>query len=340
MRTLLILLNCLIAGGVCFAFVSNVKALSKEKQVVPVRNTAPKSVEKTGPAPAAQTASAPADQVQTIVSANIFNPDRSPNTGARAQNRRVQLSLVGTFKIGKSEGAIIRVKGAVNQNRFMQMGGGMFGMPGMMPGGFGGGPGGFRPGGMGGGPGGFGGGFGGGMGGGPGMGRGPGGMGGGQAGMQQNQMGAARNGRRGGGGEGRGGMMSGTDNRMRFTNMFRQMSGEEDADSATAGTKQYVKVGETLTSGHTLVEVQRFKVVLSRGGSKTELVLEDPSKNQVRASSNTRVPTYQRFMQNQLNTQRQMMQMMQQMSFGMNRAMYNLNRNIQSSGGGGGNARR
>ena len=310
MRTLLILLNCLIAGGVCFAFVSNVKALSKEKQVVPVRNTAPKSVEKTGPAPAAQAAPAPADQVQTIVSANIFNPDRSPNPGARTQNRRVQLSLVGTFKIGKSEGAIIRVKGAVNQNRFMQMGGGMFGMPGMMPGGFGGGPGGFRPG----------------------------GMGGGQAGMQQNQAGSARNGRRGGAGEGRGGMMSGTDNRMRFTNMFRQMSGEEDADSATAGTKQYVKVGETLTSGHTLVEVQRFKVILSRGGSKTELVLEDPSKNQVRASSNTRVPTYQRFMQNQLNTQRQMMQMMQQMSWGMNRAMYNLNRNIQSSGGG--NARR
>ena len=134
-------------------------------------------------------------------------------------------------------------------------------------------------------------------------------------------------------------MMSGTDNRMRFTNMFRQMSGEEDADSATTGTKQYVKVGETLTSGHTLVEVQRFKVILSRGGSKTELVLEDPSKNQVRSASNTRVPTYQRFMQNQLNTQRQMMQMMQQMSFGMNRAMYNLNRNIQSSGGGG-NARR
>ena len=312
MRTLLILLNCLIAGGVCFAFVSNVKALSKEKQVVPVRNTAPKRVEKSGPAPAAQTASAPADQVQTIVTANIFNPDRSPNTGARGQNRRVQLSLVGTFKIGKSEGAIIRVKGAVNQNRFMQMGGGMFGMPGMMPGGFGGGPGGFRPG----------------------------GMGGGQAGMQQNQTGAARNGRRSGVGEGRGGMMSGTDNRMRFTNMFRQMSGEEDGDSATTGTKQYVKVGETLTSGHTLVEVQRFKVVLSRGGSKTELVLEDPSKNQVRASSNTRVPTYQRFMQNQLNTQRQMMQMMQQMSFGMNRAMYNLNRSIQSSGGGGGNARR
>jgi len=331
MRTLLILLNCLIAGGVCFAFVSNVKSLSKEQQVVPARNTASRSrsAEKTEPAPAAQTASAPADQVQTIVSANIFNPDRSPNTGARAQNRRVQLSLVGTFKIGKSEGAIIRVKGAVNQNRFMQMGGGMFGMPGMMPGGFGG---------MGRGPG-MGGGFGGGMGGGfgGGMGGGPGGFRQGgnnqQTGVQQNQIGAARNGRRSGAGEGRGGMMSGTDNRMRFTNMFRQMSGEEDADSATTGTKQYVKVGETLTSGHTLVEVQRFKVVLSRGGSKTELVLEDPSKNQVRTTVTRQQPAYQRFMQNQLNTQRQMMQMMQQMSFGMNRAMYNLNRNIQTSGG-------
>lgn len=133
--------------------------------------------------------------------------------------------------------------------------------------------------------------------------------------------------------------MSGADNRMRFTSMFRQMSGEEeDVDSATTGTKQYVKVGETLASGHTLVEVQRFKVILSRGGTKTELLLEDPSKNQIRRSYSRRMSAGQRFMQNSLNTQRQMMQMMQRMSWGMNRAMYNLNRNI--SGGGGGNGGR
>ena len=319
MRTMLILLNCLLAGGLCFAFVNNLRTISDEKQVVPVRKkterkqTADTSAPPAAPAPTAE------QQVQNIVAANIFNPDRSPNTGARAQNRRVQLSLVGTFKIGKSEGAIIRVKGAVNQNRFMQMGGGMFGMPGM---GMGMGMGGFGRPGMGGGPGGF---AAGGAGGRPGMGGGTGPM------MRRNT-----------GAEGRGGMMSGADNRMRFTNMFRQMSGEEeDADSATTGTKQYVKVGETLTSGHTLVEVQRFKVILSRGGSKTELVLEDPSKNQIRRTTTTRMSAGQRFLQNQLNSQRQMMQMMQRMSWGMNQAMYNLNRNIQrSNGGNGGGARR
>ena len=318
MKTPLILLNCLLAGGVCFAFISNIKSLSQEEQVVPVKRDRKNLVIDKTPAAEAPVVFTKDQQIQTILTANILNPDRSPNTGARAQNRRVQLTLVGTFKIGKSEGAIIRIRGAVNQNRFMQMGGGMFGMPGMgMPG-------------MG-------------M---PGMGMGMGGPGmmpGGQGNVQQqtaqgqnNQqnMGPRRNAGRA---EGRGGMMAGTDNRMRFSSMMRQMSGEEeDADSATTGTKQYVKVGETLASGHTLVEVQRFKVILSRGGSKTELLLEDPSKNQVRRSSTARMSAGQRFMQNSLNSQRQMMQMMQQMSWGMNRAMQNLNRSIGSGGGNGG----
>lgn len=296
MKSPLILLNCLLAAGVCFAFVSNIRNLSKEEQVVPVKRTrkviAPA---RTNTEPAAPPLT-PEQQVQNILTANILNPDRSPNTGARGRNRRVQLSLVGTFKIGKSEGAIIRVRGAVAQNRFMQMGGGMFGMPGM--------PGMAAP---------------------------------GAQNAQNNTQNAAGPRINSGRSEGRGGMMSGDDNRMRFTSMFRQMSGEEeDVDSATTGTKQYVKVGETLASGHTLVEVQRFKVILSRGGTKTELLLEDPSKNQVRRSYSRRMSAGQRFMQNSLNTQRQMMQMMQRMSWGMNRAMYNLNRSINSGGGNGG----
>ena len=312
MKTPLILLNCLLAGGVCFAFISNIKSLSQEEQVVPVKRDRKNLVIDKTPAAAAPVVFTKDQQIQTILTANILNPDRSPNTGARAQNRRVQLSLVGTFKIGKSEGAIIRIRGAVNQNRFMQMGGGMFGMPGMgMPGmgmpGMGG------PGMIPGGPGNF--------------------QNGVQAQNNQQNIGPRRNAGRA---EGRGGMMAGTDNRMRFSSMMRQMSGEEeDADSATTGTKQYVKVGETLASGHTLVEVQRFKVILSRGGSKTELLLEDPSKNQVRRSSTARMSAGQRFMQNSLNSQRQMMQMMQRMSWGMNRAMQNLNRSGGSGGSGG-----
>ena len=297
MRTPLIILNCLLAGGVCFAFVSNIKSLAKEEQVVPVKRTQKVFREKQRDVLPPQQIMTTEQQIQNILTANIFNPDRSPNTGARGRNRRVQLSLVGTFKIGKSEGAIIRVRGAVAQNRFMQMGSGMFGMPGMP-----------------------------GMSGMPVRGNGP----------QQNnassdvRVNAGRS-------EGRGGMMSGADNRMRFSSMFRQMSGEEEeADSATTGTKQYVKVGETLSSGHTLVEVQRFKVILSRGGSKTELLLEDPSKNQVRRSTARRMSAGQRFMQNSINAQRQMMQMMQRMSWGMNRAMQNLNRNINSGGNSGG----
>ncbi len=302
MKSPLILLNCLLAAGVCFAFVSNIRNLSKEEQVVPVKRVRKAGPQERSNAEPAAPPLTPEQQVQNILTANILNPDRSPNTGARGRNRRVQLSLVGTFKIGKSEGAIIRVRGAVAQNRFMQMGGGMFGMPGMT-----GMPGMATPG----------------------------------AQNAQNNNGNAAGPRiNSGRSEGRGGMMSGNDNRMRFTSMFRQMSGEEeDVDSATTGTKQYVKVGETLASGHTLVEVQRFKVILSRGGTKTELLLEDPSKNQIRRSYSRRMSAGQRFMQNSLNTQRQMMQMMQRMSWGMNRAMYNLNRSISSGGGNGGRGR-
>ena len=305
MKTPLILLNCLLAGGVCLAFVSNIRSVSSEEQVVPVKRTPKNIIRSMENAGAENVPQTPQQQVQDILTANILNPERSPNTGARGQNRRVQLTLVGTFKIGKSEGAIIRVRGAVNQNRFMQMGGGMFGMPGM-----------------------------------PGMGPGMGGMPGAPAAApagNNNQNNAAGPRVNAGRSEGRGGMMSGNDNRMRFTSMFRQMSGEEeDADSATTGVKQYVKVGETLSSGHTLVEVQRFKVILSRGGTKTELLLEDASKNQIRRSSARRMSAGQQFMQNSLNAQRQMMQMMQQMSWGMNRAMQNLNRSIGSGGGNGG----
>ena len=303
MKSPLILLNCLLAGGVCFAFVSNLKNVSREEQVVPVKRVK-KVLPDAGSESQITTQVLTTEQkVQKIVSANILNPDRSPNTGARGHNRRVQLSLVGTFKIGKSEGAIIRVRGAVNPNRFMQMGGGMFGMPGM-----------------------------------PGM-PGMGGMPGALQNAQNANAGGNMTGPRinSGRSEGRGGMMSGQDRRMRFTSMFRQMSGEtEDGDSATIGTKQYVKVGETLSSGHTLVEVQRFKVILSRGGTKTELVLEDPSKNQVRRSNSRRMSAGQQFMQNSLNAQRQMMQMMQRMSWGMNRAMQNLNNNMNRGGGNGG----
>ena len=307
MKTPLIFLNCLLAGGVCLAFVSNIRSVSSEEQVVPVKRTPKTIIRSMENAGAENVPQTPQQQVQDILTANILNPERSPNTGARAQNRRVQLTLVGTFKIGKSEGAIIRVRGAVNQNRFMQMGGGMFGMPGM-----------------------------------PGMGPGMGGMPGAQTAApagSNNQNNAAAGPRvNAGRSEGRGGMMSGDDNRMRFTSMFRQMSGEEeDADSATTGVKQYVKVGETLSSGHTLVEVQRFKVILSRGGSKTELLLEDASKNQVRHSSARRMSAGQQFMQNSLNAQRQMMQMMQRMSWGMNRAMQNMGGNRGGGGGGGGN---
>lgn len=80
--------------------------------------------------------------------------------------------------------------------------------------------------------------------------------------------------------------------------------------------KQYIRLGETLSNGYKLVDVQREKVTLQRGSDKLELNLEDASKNspqtvrnQNAAAARNRGNTTTRMLQTMQNMQR--MQMMQ-----------------------------
>ena len=217
-------------------------------------------------------------QLATIVDNNIFNPDRCPNAvfGGRGRSARVELTLVGTFEIGVSKGAIILQKTSSENRNFPNMTG-MMGGPGMGPGG----------------------------------GDQSGQQSGGSRNSAANRQGAGRN------------RFSGGGNR----------AGAAGGDSAAVGqataVKQYVRVGETLSNGYTLTEITRTGAVLTRGGDKMELELQDPSKNQSTAAAtngNNRNNFLQQFQQ------MQQMQLMQ--NFQIMRMMRDSTRNNQNQGGG------
>jgi hypothetical protein len=85
--------------------------------------------------------------------------------------------------------------------------------------------------------------------------------------------------------------------------------------------KHYIRVGETLSNGYTLIEVSRTKAVLVRGNDKLELELQDPSKNRTAITRRAapRMNANQQFQQAQMFMQGQMMRTMQQMQQQMNR---------------------
>lgn len=85
--------------------------------------------------------------------------------------------------------------------------------------------------------------------------------------------------------------------------------------------QQYIRVGETLSNGYVLTEVTRTGAVLTLNGSRMELKLQEPSKNQTQTARRQSRP--QTVQQQMLMMQR--MQMMQNMQ--MMRMMQQNNRN-------------
>lgn len=139
MKTILIILNILLAGAVVWGSVGFVKKLS------PVQNKAGFTVKKRSPKAKKTAAVTRTDTPKTailppdvdalakqIVEQDVFNPDRCPNGGFwGGGNARVEMTLVGTFKIGNAQGAVILQKSQTRNFPFMPFGG-------MMP------PGGFQ----------------------------------------------------------------------------------------------------------------------------------------------------------------------------------------------------
>ncbi len=114
-------------------------------------------------------------------------------------------------------------------------------------------------------------------------------------------------------------------------------SGTNNGSGTTTTYKQYVRLGETLANGYTLVAVTRTGATLTRGSDKIELELEDPSKNLPSTSSaNTGRNQRGSFMQMMQNMQNmQMMQNMRMMRM-MERTMRNNGNQNRNSGNRGG----
>lgn len=111
------------------------------------------------------------------------------------------------------------------------------------------------------------------------------------------------------------------------------------ANQTPTSFKQYVRLGETLANGYKLVEVERTRVVLTRGSDKLELELADASKNAPQSGSGRRRNVNQtQIMQQMLRS----MQNMQRMQMMQNFEMMRMNRQNQQnqSGGRGGMAPR
>ena len=114
MKKLLLAVNCVLGLLCLIVLISNLAGLSKKEQSFEVKKRTAKrgqSQETTK----RSTLEIPVEkQIETIVNGDIFNPERTPNVSPWNRGR-TQITLVGTFKVGKMEGAIILQQ---NFNRF------------------------------------------------------------------------------------------------------------------------------------------------------------------------------------------------------------------------------
>lgn len=306
MKSFLILFNIFLGVMLVWGVASHFKAAEKTVYTVKKRSASalPKEPVKQTPkqAETPKKEMTPDEQLAKIIDTNIFNADRCPNASTPGRNTRVELSLVGTFKIGDCVGAIIKQKGS-GTNTANRM---PFPFPGGPSGAAGGPAGAGGPRGAAGGP-----------------------PAGGPAGAmaQGRQMGIARNNR------------SENINTTNTRGAARGVRGQmktiySNITVAAAGNqvsyKQYVRLGETLSNGYTLVEVNRDSVLLTRGSDKLELELLDASKNapQTARTTNRRVNTGTQMLQTLQNMQR--MQMFQNMQM-MRMMRQNQNQNSQQA---------
>ncbi len=252
MKNFLIGLNLVLAALLLW----NLPGLLKKPVRAPAAKTAPAA--KKSEFPKRQKASQPAasaperklspeERIDFIVKNSIFDFERTPNA-VPGRSTRTEMTLVGTFLVGKLQGAVILQKNASNNRN------GMFPPPGMM---------------------------------GPGRQQ-------GFSGMNSNTNTSPRSRRSGtsrssgssasnSGGTMPGGMPGGPI--PGFMAQNQDPNGQTSASNT--GIRQYIRVGETLVNGYTLVEVTRTSATLTRGNDKTELQLTEASKNMASGSQSS-----------------------------------------------------
>ena len=319
MKTFLMILNILLAGGVLFSAVENLRRTFASKAdtdlAVKKKDRSGKKYDiSTGTARQEHPLPAKEEMIKKITENNLFYTGRSPNANMRS-SRNMTLTLVGTFTIGKVSGAIIKHNIQQNNrtNAFGMWRRNAYGMMGVM----------------------------------------------GQSGMAQmgnhtvnNNM-PQRNVTRGRNGNSTmrntnnhslSGQNGGSSFRRRFQNGNNNMplppgvmpgmfTGMNQAQSTSAQVqRQYVRIGETLSNGYTLVEVTRTSATLVRGSDKMELELQESSKGltSARRTVNRKQTSQQILQQGMQQMQNILRQQGMQQNFMMRQMM---NQNNNNSGG-------
>ena len=111
MKKTLFIVNCILGILIFIVLISNLASMRSSGQTFEVKKRSAKKGQ-TQEVSKRTTLEIPVEkQLETIVNSDIFNPERAPNVAAWGRGR-TQISLVGTFKVGKMEGAIILQQGA------------------------------------------------------------------------------------------------------------------------------------------------------------------------------------------------------------------------------------
>lgn len=119
MNHFLLIVNILLAIGAVISFGSNIETMRKSGTEI----TVPKRQPKKSVATVKQTEKVKPptidENISAIINGDIFNPERTPNTGG-PNSGRSEMTLAGTFKVGKVAGAIVIQRNRQRQfNPFM-----------------------------------------------------------------------------------------------------------------------------------------------------------------------------------------------------------------------------
>ena len=130
MKKLLLVINCVLGLLVLIVLISNLASLRKSGETFEVKKRTSKRGQNQETTKRTTLVIPEDKQIETIVNSDIFNPERTPNVSAWGRGR-AQITLVGTFKVGKMEGAIILQQG-VNRGMLPNRMGAMMSQDAMM----------------------------------------------------------------------------------------------------------------------------------------------------------------------------------------------------------------
>ena len=106
MNHFFLVINVVLAIAVVAGFGDNIRNARKAENEITVPKRTPKKSVSDKKAVIEEKAATADENISAIINGDIFNPERTPNTGG-PNSGRSEMTLAGTFKVGKVAGAIV-----------------------------------------------------------------------------------------------------------------------------------------------------------------------------------------------------------------------------------------